>query len=64
MDMMGDANRREATANDIIHMEVGQPATPAPKAARERAQQALENERLGYTELSACPTSASGSPAI
>jgi aspartate/methionine/tyrosine aminotransferase len=36
-------------------MEVGQPATPAPKAARERAQQALENERLGNTEALGLP---------
>ena len=55
MDIMGEANRREAAGNDIIHMEVGQPATPAPKAARERAQQALENERLGYTEALGLP---------
>ena len=30
-------------------------ATPAPRAARERAQQALESERLGYTEALGLP---------
>jgi len=38
MDVMREANTRQATGEDIIHMEVGQPATPAPRAARERAQ--------------------------
>ena len=50
MDVMGEANARELGGHDIIHMEVGQPATPAPRAARERARQALASERLGYTE--------------
>ena len=55
MDVMGEANARELKGHDIIHMEVGQPATPAPRAARERAQQALESERLGYTEALGLP---------
>jgi aspartate/methionine/tyrosine aminotransferase len=37
-------------------MEVGQPATLAPKAARERARQALEDKRLGYTEALGMPS--------
>ena len=49
MDVMSEANRRETAGEDIIHMEVGQPATPAPRAARERAAQAMANENLGYT---------------
>ena len=55
MDVMGEANARELSGDDIIHVEVGQPASPAPKAARERARQALENERLGYTEALGLP---------
>jgi aspartate/methionine/tyrosine aminotransferase len=55
MDVMGEANAREAIGDDIIHMEVGQPATPAPRAARERAQAALSSERLGYTEALGLP---------
>ena len=55
MDVMSEANRREAGGEDIIHMEVGQPATPAPRAARERAQRALADERLGYTEALGLP---------
>jgi aspartate/methionine/tyrosine aminotransferase len=55
MDVMSEANRREARGEDIIHMEVGQPATPAPRAARERALKALSEERLGYTEALGLP---------
>lgn len=55
MDVMTEANRREASGGDIIHMEVGQPATPAPRAARERALKALATERLGYTEALGMP---------
>ena len=42
-------------AATFIHMEVGQPATPAPKSARERARNALETERLGYTDALGLP---------
>ncbi len=55
MDVMGEANARAAEGQDIIHMEVGQPATPAPRAARERARVALANESLGYTEALGLP---------
>jgi aspartate/methionine/tyrosine aminotransferase len=55
MDVMREANEREAAGEDIIHMEVGQPATPAPRAARERAAAALATDRLGYTEALGMP---------
>ncbi len=55
MDVMRDANALQAAGADIIHMEVGQPGTPAPRAARERARRALETERLGYTEALGLP---------
>jgi aspartate/methionine/tyrosine aminotransferase len=55
MDVMGEANAREAGGDDIIHMEVGQPGTAAPRAARERARSALASERLGYTEALGLP---------
>jgi aspartate/methionine/tyrosine aminotransferase len=37
MNVMGEANARELSGDDIIHMEVGQPATPAPRAAARAA---------------------------
>ena len=49
MDVMRAAAAREASGRDVIHMEVGQPATAAPKAARLAAAKALECETLGYT---------------
>ncbi|MGH6865039.1 MAG: pyridoxal phosphate-dependent aminotransferase [Methyloceanibacter sp.] len=55
MDVMREANAREVSGEDIIHMEVGQPATPAPRAARERARQALVSDRLGYTDALGLP---------
>jgi aspartate/methionine/tyrosine aminotransferase len=50
MDVMREAHVLAAEGRDIVHMEVGQPGTPAPRAARERARQALESELLGYTD--------------
>ena len=55
MDVMAAANAREAKGADVIHMEVGQPGTPAPRAACERAVAALQSERLGYTEALGIP---------
>ena len=55
MDVMAAANARKAKGHDVIHMEVGQPGTPAPRAARERASEALRIERLGYTEALGMP---------
>lgn len=49
MDVMQAAAAREALGHKVIHMEVGQPATPAPRAAIAAASQALKGETLGYT---------------
>jgi aspartate/methionine/tyrosine aminotransferase len=49
MDVMQAAAERAAQGHDIIHMEVGQPGTPAPKAALTRVAAALERDALGYT---------------
>ncbi|KGJ05055.1 Aspartate/methionine/tyrosine aminotransferase [Paracoccus halophilus] len=48
MDVMEAARRAEASGRHIVHMEVGQPATPAPAGARRALAAALE-EPLGYT---------------
>ena len=55
MDVMREANAREAAGEQIIHMEVGQPATPAPRTAIAAAQAAIGRERLGYTEALGLP---------
>lgn len=49
MDVMRAAAAREAAGHRVIHMEVGQPGTPAPRAARDAVRAALETESLGYT---------------
>jgi aspartate/methionine/tyrosine aminotransferase len=50
MDVMAAAARIEAAGGRVIHMEVGQPAAPAPKSALMAAQAALAHGRIGYTE--------------
>ncbi|MEO1249344.1 MAG: aminotransferase class I/II-fold pyridoxal phosphate-dependent enzyme [Pseudomonadota bacterium] len=49
MDVMEAAAARERSGADVIHMEVGQPSTPAPALVREAAAKAVQRERLGYT---------------
>ncbi|QYZ71406.1 pyridoxal phosphate-dependent aminotransferase [Neotabrizicola shimadae] len=49
MDVMEAARRAEAAGQRIIHMEVGQPGTPAPALARTALARAMERDSLGYT---------------
>ena len=49
MDVMEAARAAEAAGRHIIHMEVGQPGTAAPAAARASLAQAMEAGPLGYT---------------
>ncbi len=49
MDVMRAAAAAEAAGRHVIHMEVGQPATAAPNAAREAVKRALDRDTLGYT---------------
>jgi aspartate/methionine/tyrosine aminotransferase len=50
MDVMRAANERAALGEDVLHLEVGQPGTPAPVGVREAAKRALDADRLGYTD--------------
>ncbi|ACM01163.1 pyridoxal phosphate-dependent aminotransferase [Cereibacter sphaeroides] len=49
MDVMEEARRLEAAGRSIVHMEVGQPGTPAPAGARAALARAMEEGPLGYT---------------
>ncbi|MGJ5131618.1 pyridoxal phosphate-dependent aminotransferase [Bradyrhizobium oligotrophicum] len=49
MDVMAAAERIEAGGGHVIHMEVGQPAAPAPRAAIAAAHAALDQARIDYT---------------
>jgi aspartate/methionine/tyrosine aminotransferase len=55
MEVMKDAERRQRTAGDVLHLEVGQPSTPAPAKVRAIASETLETNRLGYTEATGIP---------
>ncbi|MEK9708359.1 MAG: aminotransferase class I/II-fold pyridoxal phosphate-dependent enzyme, partial [Alphaproteobacteria bacterium] len=53
---MREANALDAAGGDVVHLEVGQPGTPAPKKVRDVAVAALESNRLGYTDALGIPT--------
>ncbi|MGH6770354.1 MAG: pyridoxal phosphate-dependent aminotransferase [Xanthobacteraceae bacterium] len=55
MDVIAAAARLEATGARVIHLEVGQPAAPAPQCALAAARAALGG-RLGYTETLGIPS--------
>lgn len=55
MDVMAAAARLEAQGRHVVHMEVGQPAAPAPSTAIAAARQALAGGRIGYTEALGIP---------
>ncbi len=59
MDVMESARRAEAAGRHIVHMEVGQPATPAPEGARRALAAALE-QPLGYTVALGLPALRAG----
>jgi len=50
MDVLRDAVAREAAGHSVIHLEVGQPGTPAPAAVLDAARAALAGDRIGYTD--------------
>ena len=55
MDVMRVANERSAAGEGILHLEVGQPGTPAPSKVLEAARRALAEDRLGYTDAFGLP---------
>src|ERR1700687_2578292 len=56
MDVMAAAARIEAAGGHVIHMEVGQPAASAPKAAILAAHAALDGARIDYTSALGIPS--------
>ncbi len=49
MDVMEAARAAEAAGRHIVHMEVGQPSTPAPAGARAALAAHLDTDTMGYT---------------
>ncbi|RWR14353.1 pyridoxal phosphate-dependent aminotransferase [Paenirhodobacter populi] len=64
MDVMEAARRAEEAGRHIIHMEVGQPSTPAPGLARRALAEALEQDTLGYTVALGLPKLREGIAAL
>src|SRR5665647_427820 len=56
MDVMAAAALLEAKGARVVHMEVGQPAAPAPATAIAAPQAALAHGRTGYTEALGIPS--------
>jgi len=55
MDVMAAAAEKEAAGDTVIHLEVGQPSTPAPKGAIAAAHAALDTDRMGYVAALGMP---------
>ncbi len=55
MDVMRAANERERAKGDVLHLEVGQPSTPAPQGVLAAAERALRGDKLGYTDAFGIP---------
>jgi len=55
MEVLRAANERQAAGGEVVHLEVGQPSTPAPAAVRAAAAAAVQAERLGYTDALGTP---------
>ena len=49
MDVLTQAADLEAQGRHIVHVEIGQPGTPAPRLARDAAKAAIDDDVLGYT---------------
>lgn len=56
MDIMAEAARIEQAGGRVVHLEVGQPAAPAPAAARAAAARCLAEGRIGYTTALGIPS--------
>jgi aspartate/methionine/tyrosine aminotransferase len=55
MDVMRAAYEREVQGQNIVHLEVGQPSTSAPKGVIEAAKSALDRDRIGYVDALGIP---------
>jgi len=49
MEVMRAAEERENAGVEVLHLEVGQPSTPAPAGVLAAAHSALDDDALGYT---------------
>ena len=50
MEVMSAAKAKERAGETVIHLEAGQPSTPAPACVRDAVARALPTHAVGYTE--------------
>ena len=55
MEVIRRAGELERAGRSILHLEVGQPSTPAPAGAIDAATEAMRRDPLGYTEALGIP---------
>lgn len=55
MDVLRAANQRQAEGRDVLHLELGQPATSAPQGVIAAAKRAIDTDPIGYTEAFGLP---------
>ena len=55
MEVMKAAAARERAGGDVLHLEVGQPSTPAPESVLDAAGRLLRDHRLAYTDALGTP---------
>lgn len=55
MEVLRAANARQAAGGDVLHLEIGQPSTPAPMGVIAAATHALTADRLAYTDALGLP---------
>lgn len=55
LEVLRNANELAAQGRSIIHLEIGQPSTAAPRAVVEAAKLALDTHQIGYTEALGLP---------
>jgi len=55
MEVLKAANARAAAGADVLHLEIGEPSTGAPRAVIEAAGRLLSTAPLGYTEALGIP---------
>jgi aspartate/methionine/tyrosine aminotransferase len=64
MDVVKAAAQAEAAGRHIIHMEIGQPGTPAPATAHAALRAAMDVQPLGYTMALGLPALRDGIAAL
>ncbi|GAA1941237.1 pyridoxal phosphate-dependent aminotransferase [Nocardioides marmoribigeumensis] len=55
MDLLARAAQRRRSHGDLVNFVAGQPSTPAPRAVRDAAKRALDDDVLGYTVATGIP---------